>query len=146
MQQLFEFQASQVARATADIAGPLLALKVDLMKMPPIAITPSTVVGDLTAKIADYEGYAQGTVTWDDPSLDANGAVEVVGTAIVYRPTGDATPNQIWGAFCRASVGGALLFAGSIDGAPIPMNTELNQLQVQIVYKPATGTYTITVI
>jgi len=142
--ELLEFQASQLARADADIADYLLALKADLYQTE-IDILPETPVGDFTAAIATFTGYAQKTVTWGVPSVADDGTVEVVGTYTEWRPADGVTPNNIWGVFFRAAVGGALLFAGQFDGAPLPMNNALNAITITIRYRPASKSIVVVV-
>lgn len=142
---LFEFQASQLGRAADDVAGTLAAVKIKLTKAQ-IAILPSTILADLTAIEADYTGYALHTITWDAPSLDLAGAVQVVGSISVFRPTGTTVTNQIYMCYIVDTTAAILYFAGDLDGAPIPMLSALNQLQLQVVYKPASNSFTITVV
>lgn len=145
MQLLTEFQSSLLARALADTTGYLVGMKVDLFQTP-ISITPTTPLATFTAAVATYTGYAQHVMVWDLPSLDINGQVQVVGTAVVYRPTGTAIGNSIYGCYCTDAVSGDLLFAGAIDGAPAPMNSAVNQIQLQVIYRPASNSITVTVI
>lgn len=141
---LLEFQASQLARATDDVAGTLLGLKADLYQEP-VDITPATPLATFTAVIANYTGYAQGAVTWEVPSVADDGTVEVIGNFAVWRPTDAVTPNNIWGIFFRAAIGGALLFAGQFDGAPLPMANALQQIAITLRYRPATNSVVVTV-
>ena len=142
-----EYQASQLERGLIDTttAGALLGLKVDLCQVN-VAINPATLLADLVAGIATFTGYAQGVVTWDLPSLDLAGAVVVVGNLTVWRPTDGVTPNVIYDAFARLSVGGALAFAGLLDGAPIPMASALNQLELVFRYYPAAQSMGVVVV
>lgn len=144
MANLIEFQASQLARAAADVADYLADLKVHLTRAE-LLITPETVVGDLTAIEATYTGYALETVVWLDPSVSDDGVVEVVSTPMEFRPTGTTVTNVIWACYCLAAVGGALLFAGQLDGAPIPMASALNSLILTIRYRPATNSLSVVI-
>jgi hypothetical protein len=145
MQPLTEFQASLLARALADTTGYLVGMQVDLFQTP-IAILPTTPLATFTAAIATYTGYAQHIMVWDLPSLDETGQVQVVGTAVIFRPTGTAIGNSIYGCYCTDAVSGDLLFAGAVDNAPVPMNSSLNLLQLQIIFRPASNSFVVTVI
>lgn len=141
---LLEFQASILARAAADIADYLAAMHLDLYQTP-IVITPQTPVATFTAALATYTGYAQGVVTWLAPSVSDDGTVEVAGTIPEFRPTDGVTPNVIYGVFCRAAVGGALLFAAAFDNGPLPMENALNAILLTVRYRPSTRSVCVVV-
>lgn len=134
--QLTEYQASQLARAAADVADYLLAMKVDLYQSD-IVITPDTLLATFTAAVATFTGYAQKTVTWATPTIADDGTVEVIGTVPKWQPTDAATPNVIYGIYCTEAVGGALLFAGRFETAPLPMGSALQQITITLRYRPA---------
>lgn len=135
--QLNEYQASQLARAAADVAGYLAAMKVDLYQTD-IDLATFPPIATFTAEIANFTGYAQGVVTWDTPSVADDGTVEVLGAVPQWRPTDAVTPNNVYGIFCRAAAGGgALLFTGRFDDAPEPMASALDQITITIRYRPA---------
>jgi hypothetical protein len=133
---LFEYQASQLARAAADVAGYLLGLKVDLTKSA-VLVDGTAVKADFLAAIADYAGYAQGVVTWGTPSVSDDGFVEVIGNVPEFRPSGSGTPNDVWDAFFTEAVGAALLFCGQFDGPPLPMHGTTDAIQMVVRYRPA---------
>lgn len=141
---LVEFQASQLARAAADVADYLADLKIHLTKAE-IAITNATTLAELNAVEANYTGYALQTVVWLDPSVADDGTVEVLSEAMEFRPTGTTVTNVIWACYALAAVGGALLFAGSLDGAPITMGSALNSLVLVIRYRPATRSVSVVI-
>jgi hypothetical protein len=142
-----EYQAATLARALLDTAmgGTLAGLKVDLTQSN-VAITPNTLLATLVAQIATFDGYAQGVVTWDLPSLDSTGAVVVVGNIPVWRPTDGVVPNTIYDAYATLATGGALAFAGLLDGAPIPLASALNQLQLIFRYYAAAQSMGVVVV
>lgn len=142
--ELTEFQASQLARAADDIAGYLDGLKVDLYQTA-IAFGPTTPLATFTAAVCTYTGYAQGVVTWSTPTLADDGTVEVLGTLPVWRPTDGVTPNVAWGIYAHSGVGSVLYFAGQFDGAPLPMQSALQQITVTLRYRPATRTLAVVV-
>lgn len=141
---LIEFQASQLARAAADVADYLADLKVHLT-MADLAITEATLLAELTAIEATYTGYALETVVWLDPSVSDDGNIEVVSTPMEFRPTASTVGNNIYACYCLAAVGGALLFAGPLDGAPIPMASTLNAILLTIRYRPATRSVSVVI-
>lgn len=142
--ELVEFQASQLARAAADIADYLANLKVHLTRSE-ITIDPNTILADLTAVEATYTGYVLATVTWLDPSVADDGTVEVNSTPIEFRPTGTTVTNNIYAAYCVAAVGGDLLFAGPLDGAPLPMSSALSSIILVVRYRPAAKSLTVVI-
>lgn len=133
---LYETQSSQLTRAGEAIAAYLLGLKADLYKTP-IDLTTNPPLATFQAAIADYAGYAQGVVTWDTPSVSDDGTVEVIGTYDQFRPTDSVNPNGIWGVYFTAAIGGALVFFGQFDTAPLPMASALNQITITLRYRPA---------
>jgi len=133
---LFEYQASLLARAADDIAGSLAGLKVDLTKEA-LPVDGTTTLAEFNAVKADFTGYAQGEVTWLDPSISDDGTVEVVGTIDEWRPTAITVGNDVFDAYFTAAVGGALMFAGQLDGIPVPMRAVTDSLVLTVRYRPA---------
>src|SRR5690242_7319844 len=119
---LQEYAANQTERALIDTttAGALLAAKIDLYKTD-VTITPNNVLTDFNAHVADFTGYAQGTITWNTPTIADDGTVEVIGTVPMWAPTDAVHPNMIYGCYITLAVGGALAYAGRFDTAPVPM-------------------------
>lgn len=142
--QLFETQASQIARAGDDIGGYLDGAQVHLTKSE-IAISPTTPLADLTTAEADYNTYTAQDITWDTATVADDGTVEVIGTVPGFRPTDALAPNNIWALFITNGDGDELYFLGSFDAPPLPMNTVLDQITVTVRYRPATDTIVVVV-
>lgn len=100
----------------------------------------------LEAGVATFDGYAAGVsvVTWDAPSLDELGNVEVVGTIPVFRDAGAVTPNQIYGFLVQNAAKTRMLMNGPIDGGPIQMDGPLKQIMVTLRWKVATNTLSVS--
>lgn len=145
METLFEFQASQLARAADDIAGYLTGVKVGLTQSA-VNIDEGTTLAELTAAVATYTGYASVTVVWDDPSVADDGTVEVTSEEIVFRPTAPTTiGNQVYNLYIVNTGGTILYFAVLLSTAPIPMESNLDQLKVTLRYRPATNSVAVLV-
>lgn len=126
------------------VAGSLDALAIDLVKINgPFGRNPDTAA--LVAGIADFTGYAEGVVTWEPPSLDDAGEVEVVGTCPAFRATGTTVTNQVYGVIVRNTAKTKMYFNGPIDGAPIDFLSALDQLIVTLRWKPATQALTVSI-
>ena len=80
----------------------------------------TTILTDLSADEADFDGYAAESVTFSDPYIDGLG--NVVATCIAsWVSTGNTTPNTLYTAYLTNTGGTKLLMAGVLDGAPIPI-------------------------
>jgi hypothetical protein len=139
--QVIVTPAFKLALAANGVASPaalgvLFGAKMDLCKVD-APLSPTIPLATLTAGIANFTGYAQGTVTWDAPSVAGDNTVEVVGNMPLWRPSDAVTPNVIFDWFMTAAVGGALLMMARFDGAPLPMGTALNQIQLVMRWRPS---------
>jgi hypothetical protein len=143
---LNEYQAATLARALADTTsgGPFDAATVDLFQAN-ITIAGNETLAELVAGVATYTGYAQGVITWDAPSVASDGTVEVVGTLAVFRPTGTAIKNVIYGAYIANAAASALLFAGNLTNPPVAMGSALDQISLTIRYRPATQSIAVEI-
>jgi hypothetical protein len=141
---LFEYEASLLARANADTTGYLKLATVDLYQTD-VDIGSGNTVADFTASVATYVGYAQGVLAWDAASVADDGTVECVSAAITFRPTDATTPNVIYGCFIRGATGGTLLFAGRFDGAPLDMSDAVHQIVLTVRYRPDATSIAVTV-
>jgi hypothetical protein len=89
---------------------------------------PLTAIGDLDE--ADYTGYAAvNIVTWGAPFLDAEGLLAILSTVCIFRPTGTAITNVIYGWYLTET-GGDLVSAGRFANAPLSMASALNVIEV----------------
>lgn len=140
----FEYQVAQLARAANDVAGILTGALVGLYQTV-IDINPSNVVATFTAGECDYNTYAEQALVWADPSVADDGTVEVVAAALIFRPTDAVTPNVTWGMFILDTTAAFLLFAGQFDGAPLPLQSALQQVILTVRYRPATGSIVVQV-
>ena len=144
MANLFEKNDSKLARAADDIAGNMLGCLIDLYQTP-VPLNEDTALIDLQNVVADYTGYAQGLLTWQDPSIADDGEVECIGTCPVFRPTGTAVQNEIVGCFLTSDPAGGLLYFGPLDGQPISMHSATDSITVVVRYRPGTQSLTITI-
>jgi len=83
---------------------------------------------------ADYDGYAALALTWGVASVSDDGHVETIATAQTWRPTGNTTPNQIYGYFIDDGAC-VLLARGTFDGGPYPMNTTLDVIRQNVALR-----------
>lgn len=145
---LLEFQASQLARAAADIlavSGPLHGVLCNLGQTN-LAITQATTLAELVAQVATYDGYANQAVVWGTPVVNQAQIVEVVATALVFTPTGSVTPNSIYNAWITDSGATHLYYAGTLDAAPVGLSSPLNQLELTVRYRPAVPSIVVEVV
>ena len=140
----FEKNLSKLRRAADDIAGYLADAHIGLYKTA-VPASEATVKADITAVIANFDGYAEANIDWLAPSIADDGEVEVVGTVPEFRPTGATTPNSIVGAFITANSDDALLFFGNIDNAPVELAATTDALVLTVRYRPLGPTMTISV-
>lgn len=68
-----------------------------------IIVTADTLIGSLTE--ADYSGYAAATVTWHVASISDDGTTELVSDQLVFRPSGSAIQNTVYGYWVETSAG-----------------------------------------
>lgn len=133
-----------VAAAGDVIAGKLADAHIGLYKAPGVALNQNTVKADITALIANYDGYAEANIDWSTASISDDGYVEVVGTVPEFRPTGSNVDNEIVGAFITANSDDALLMFGEFDDSFL-MNSNLDAAVVMVRYRPDTDTLLIAV-
>lgn len=130
--------------AAVAAVGVLNALKIDLFQTN-IGADADTLGATLLANVADYSGYAQAVVTWLPPSQADDGEIEVIGTVPEFRPTDALNPNNVWGLWCRAAVGGAVLFVANFDGGPIAFAGPLDSLILTLRWRPRTHGLVVSV-
>jgi hypothetical protein len=122
-----------IIAATGNItAGALLAAKIDLFANNTVFNPLTTVLADMV--VANYTGYAQGTLTWDVASVADEGETEAHSNRITWRPTDAVTPNQIYGYYL--TLAGALLGGGNFDGGPLSMMSALDAILTTVVFRP----------
>lgn len=152
MTTLLEYQLSKLDRAANDTnddavnpnPGYLDQATVKLTKSS-VPINENTTQTELETAEADFTGYAAATITWNDPSVAADGTVEVVSDQIEFRPTDDVTPNEIYDIWIAKNGAGELLFAAEFDGAPLPMGNSEDSLFLNIRFRPADDSMVVTI-
>lgn len=127
---LYPNQTYDVAVLTWLGATGLLAAEVGLFQnnIIPDANTPRASLTDAT-----YTGYAQVPVTWHLPSIADDGTPEIVSDQIIFRPTGTAIGNTIYGAWVETGAG-AYYAPGALD-TPVPMTSALDELVLCIRWR-----------
>lgn len=147
---LIESQASELGRCANDInvgttnPGVFYPAKLHLGKSP-ISITPATPYATLSGQEADFTGYAAAALTWDVPSTASDGTVESVSAPVVFRPTDAVVDDSIYNLWVSNSGGSVWYFAGTIPGGPLPMGSALDQMIVNIRYRPASQTLAVII-
>jgi len=111
--------------------GFLVGAKLDVCQtnMPYNGNTP---LGNCTAGVCSYPGYAQQTLTWNKPTLAADGNLEIVSGSATYRPTGSTSAQVGYGCYMTLAGSGSLGMAAPLDGAPVPLGTNLNFLELVV--------------
>jgi hypothetical protein len=104
-----------------------------------ISYDRTTVLADLTAAEATYDGYAAQDVTWDTPTRNQTGVIEIVGNVPGFIDTGSTTPNQIYGMWVSDTGGTHLYACAAFDTAPIPMINPACQITVTLRWQPTQG-------
>jgi hypothetical protein len=141
---LLEFQVSQIARCADDIAGYLTGAKLHLT-LAAVDINPGTTLAALHAEEATYATYLAQVLLWDVPTVSSDGTVESVATPLVFRPTDNVTPNQIYAVYITDGASAILYFAKQLDEAPVPMTSPLDQMVITVRFRPATQSIVVTI-
>lgn len=125
----------QMLALVNDLVGDLATATVDLMK-DNIDLSPTDVVATYTPHVADFTGYAQGTIT----ASTAAAPDTVNGGAFTQVPTVEfavgATPtvlNTIYGFWIATSGGSPALILSAKFANPVPMNLPLAQLNLDVL-------------
>jgi hypothetical protein len=134
----FEAMLVTLKQAASGAAGPLHGATIDLFQTPQ-SLTDTTTYATLTGAIATYDGYSSGqpyTVTWSAVSEGEDGVIEMLGTAVEFRPSGSTTPNSIYGFYLNNAGATDWLLAGEVDNAPVNMASDLDHLTITVRYRP----------
>lgn len=124
---------------SASIAnGPLYQAQCRLFNAD-IPVDAATPLATLVAAEADYTGYAAGSSTFGGPFRADDGAIEMVSQQMSFRPTDAVTPNNIWGLFVTNAAGTNLLFVSRFDNPPVPMGSALDDIKVNLRWRPSTS-------
>jgi hypothetical protein len=74
-------------------------------------------------------------VTWSAPTIGTDGLVELLGVIDEWRPTGDTTPNSIYGLYL-VDGNDSLAAVGRFDDPPVAMESALNKIEVVVRFQP----------
>ena len=102
-------------------------------------LTKNTTFADLAVagRIADYDGYADGVVTWTTVRSADTGEVEFIGSVPEFKPTGSVTPNTIYSLAVKDAGASKVYMVANFDNAPLPMGSALDSIIVTLRYRPA---------
>lgn len=139
-----QYQGLEIDVATDATAGSLLGALACLTKSP-LTINRDTTKAALDAIKADYTGYAEKVITWQAPSRADDGTIECIGTMAAFRPTDAVAPNDCWALYIHETAAGPLLWACQFPGAPLPMQSALDEISVTFRYRPATNSIAVVV-
>lgn len=106
----------------------------------PFSSSDSITMGDITE--ANYEGYSR--VAYGNPSVpfvSNDGNVYVQGLTCVFQPTGDDSPNTIYGVFVVSGHDTATIQLTDGLDQPVPLATTANSLTIipRFGLKPTNG-------
>lgn len=125
-------QASELAQA-ALLAARYNAAKMDLIKST-IALTPTLVLADLTAIVADFTGYAQGVLPAGNPvpfpDQTRNGVSFTLPTTTFAVGATPTVGNDVYGVYIQTGMGSNLIFALLFD-RPYPMQNALDTMNLE---------------
>lgn len=141
---LQQYEALELGQAADAIAATLAGALVGLTKAQ-VAVNRSTTKAALEAVKCTYTGYAPEVITWGIPTRADDGVIEVVGSVGVFAPTDAAAPNDAWAVYIYGAAAGPLMFAAQFPGAPLPMQSALDQITILVRYRPATGSIAVVV-
>lgn len=122
---------------TASAAGYLSDVSVGLIQNN-IPLDRETTYATADANKADFSGYAVKPVVWNTPTRADDGAIEVVSDQIEWQPSATTTTNNIWGLYVFNDTI-TLCFVATFDDPPIPMASALDNLKINLRWRPATG-------
>jgi hypothetical protein len=123
--------ADNVAAATGALDGAEIGLIKD-----DIEITRQTTFAELDAAKATFTGYAAEAVTWGAATISDDGHIEYLGSAGEFRPTGTAITNGIYGFYVIDGAGTGVLFAARFPDAPLPMESALDMIRIDLRFRP----------
>lgn len=131
--QEFQFEALHelIGDATATYVNVLrqMTLHLGTLNLPYDQNTP---LSSCTPGEATYQGYSADTVTWNAPDLSAASGPEIMTTNNIWRPTGSASPNMVYGWWGLFPGSGSIACIGKFANAPVPMASALDLIQLVI--------------
>lgn len=111
--------------------------KLKLINSSTVTLNSSTTWGSCSANISGFAGYADGSMSFTAPYTPDAGGIASASNVAVFRPTGSDTTQQGWGLILTDSGSSSVMFAAPFDDPPIPFTSALDQLQVTLVFNPA---------
>jgi hypothetical protein len=140
----FDLAVALIGSETASAAGPLAGA---VLRLTQVEVNPArnTTLAALNADTCTFTGYGDETITWQLPSIADDGNVEVLSNPITYRPSDSAAPNNVYDAYIVNAAKSAWYLAGTVDGAPVPMEDALHTLTITVRWRPSTGGYGVCV-
>lgn len=151
MAELYEYQLASIEKAVDNVAPVVVGATGFLngahlhLSRTDVDIGPANVLADFTTGECDYVGYAAQVLVWGVPTVSDDGTVEVVSVAQIYKPTNAVTPNVANTAFVTNAADDALYYACTLDNAPLPFNSALDQTTVIVRYRPSTRSLLVTI-
>jgi hypothetical protein len=111
-----------------------------------VTLNNGTSWGSVSAFIGGYTGYGDGTMTFTAPYTPGSGGVAAISNTAIFRPTDAVTPQNMWGAVLTDSGSTSVFAAGRFDAPPLPMTNALDQIEMSIVFNPATSNFGCNVV
>lgn len=138
-----ETEAIAAKWVTTMLGATPAAPKVKLVKA---AFAPSPTLDPASVTVADFDGYADKTVTsWGTVHLDGTNQATFISTsALDWTPTGDLTPNTIYGYLLFDS--NNVLVQSELLPAPVLLQGTLTTLQLVIQLAIAPWKAAVTVL
>lgn len=138
--QVCDLQVGQGCTSIGTSSHPFLAgALLELVNTPSITLNGATVLSSVSPFFGGYTGYSDETITWQAPSVNAAGGVEVLAEPTIFRPTDSVSPQNMYGIVITDAAKTNLLFAAPFDVQPLPMQSALNTIQVTLQWQPKTG-------
>lgn len=123
----FDIDVGASASSNAAAAGKLDLAVVQLNKAGTV-LGRNTPIATIDALVADYSGYADGTITWTGSRKTDDGKLELTGTVPEFVPSGSGVTNMI-GSVAIYNAGKTKVYAvANFDGVGLPMNSTLSSI------------------
>ena len=137
--QYCDLQVGQGCTSIGTSTAPFMAnALLQLVNTASITLNGSTALSSVSPFFGGYDGYAAETITWQPPSVNSGGGVEVLALPAIFRPTDSTAPQNMWGAVITDKAGVNLLFAMPFDAPPLPMTSNLNTISIFLQWQPHT--------
>lgn len=126
--------ASAISHAAA--AGKLDLVNIQLNKAGTV-LDRDTAKATIDGLIADYDGYADGVVTWSAATKSDDNKLEYQGTTTEFRPTGAVANNNIGSIAVYNTAKTKVYFVANIEGPGMPMRNTLDNIRVTLAWRPS---------